>query len=52
MDSKIGKNVQRVKEAVYKRTGTSGTGLKLKNADGGRYIRLCNGRCIVNGRRR
>ena len=41
IDRKVGEGIQRAKREVHKRTGTSNTGLRQKNEDRSRCIRLC-----------
>ena len=49
LDGETGEGIQRVKEIVYKGTGSGSSRHRQKTEDGGEYIGLCNGRCIVNG---
>ena len=41
MDRKIGEGIWGAEGNIYKRTGVSNTGLKQKNENGSRCIRLC-----------
>ena len=52
VDKKAGESIRGVEEKVYTRTGVSSTGFRQKNEDGSRCFRLCDGRHVVNKKRR
>ena len=49
MNEKTRRSIQEIEEVIHKRTSVSSTRFRQKNKNESRCMRLCNGRCIIDG---
>ena len=49
LNRKAGEDIWEVEREIHKGTSIRSARSRQKNEDGSKYVRLCNGRSIING---